>query len=576
MATSTVTSSPFSGNQEKEELSLLQDEICRAVERALLQLHPSCASTTDDSPLLDAIISSISFPNKSCRSTENLLSGKPYNIEIRIALKLYHQWRRKSTRKFTEKSDAHSTNSVTIISDLGLSRTLSSPKELAELIAPLLEEDIRNHPHWGLAPDVRCQPSGLLSLITWQRSQALRQQQNLFPCPHCIKWCKGEKGLWWHQQLNHQQEHEQATATAQATSNNQFAIVLYNINININNANAKNTFRQISQEQINLPINTDTALDPIRCIQDGNLPGLQHHIRHSNFQPASFVDPKGATPLMWAAGGGHLDMVRYLLENCHCDPLQPQKGKRSFAGRTALHWAARNGHLEVVQYLLVASSSSSSSSSSPGAADKQRQQLLEAATQDGTTAFGWACWQRHLEVMKCLCHAGCQMDGVNSFGCSPVLWCSQGTNGDGLAALQWLKEQGCLMQRVNNNGHGVLHKAAQRGQQDVGEWFVKECILNGVEDADKKQAENLLLLVGPDVEGYCPSDLAGMEGHEDFAKFLAKVEMNVCQLLNCLPQCTLPDGYCGALFVSARMGNELMCTWEKYGGLRRMKSCLMN
>ena len=101
------------------------------------------------------------------------------------------------------------------------------------------------------------------------------------------------------------------------------------------------------------------------------------------FNVATFLDNKGASPLMWAAGGGHLNIVRYLVEDCECSPMQPQQGKRAFSGRTALHWAARNGHLSVVEYLVL-----------------NCRVDLEAATIDGTTAFCWACWQGHLPIMR--------------------------------------------------------------------------------------------------------------------------------------------------------------------------------
>jgi ankyrin repeat protein len=48
-----------------------------------------------------------------------------------------------------------------------------------------------------------------------------------------------------------------------------------------------------------------------------------------------------------------------------------------------LHWAARNGHLPVVKYLAC-----------------ECEVDLEAATIDGTTAFCWACWQGHQNIME--------------------------------------------------------------------------------------------------------------------------------------------------------------------------------
>lgn len=549
----------------------LKEVISKSVEKAVCQLHHDASTQSSTVSLRETICSSIVFPNKETNiAPDNKLSGKPYNIEVRVALKMYHQWRRSQQsaddiKENDEKKGAAATSNekvsqvLTITSDLRLDRHLSSPKEFAELIAPLVEEDIRTHSQWGLVPDVRCQPSGILSLITWSRFQALRTQCNLLPCPKCIQWCKGEKGMWWHQQLHHQQQHEHAAAVAQAISNNEFTIVLYNGSNNhaLGFPSVATAEPSITQQEF------ASIADPIQCIQNGDLATLHQLVHSKQWDPVAFVDRKGATSLMWAAGGGHLDIVKYLLESCCCDPMQPQRGKRSFAGRTALHWAARNGHLMVVQYLVESTSNKN-----------DKQQLLEVATQDGTTAFGWACWQRHMDVMQFLHQQGCTLDGVNSFGCSPVLWCSQGSSGDGLAALQWLKIQGCYMRRVNNNGHGVLHKAAQRGQHEVAEWFVKECIgemLNVNED----EIDGIMALVGPDIEGYCPSDLAGVEGHEEFAKFLASVEIDVCTNLRRLPSYRLPRGIGdGVLTVYSPKLDDIMCIWEKYGGFRRMNSCL--
>ena len=48
-----------------------------------------------------------------------------------------------------------------------------------------------------------------------------------------------------------------------------------------------------------------------------------------------------------AAGGGHLEVVKYLIEDRGCDPNITDN-----YGWNALYCAARVGHLEVVKYLI--------------------------------------------------------------------------------------------------------------------------------------------------------------------------------------------------------------------------------
>ncbi|XP_063417182.1 uncharacterized protein LOC134699513 [Mytilus trossulus] len=92
----------------------------------------------------------------------------------------------------------------------------------------------------------------------------------------------------------------------------------------------------------------------------------------------------GLTPLMWAAGGGHLEVVTYLVS--HGSQLEAS----DWLGQTPLMWAALKGHLEVVTYLVTHGS-----------------QLEATSTVDGETALHCAAGNGHIDVTKLLLDQGC-------------------------------------------------------------------------------------------------------------------------------------------------------------------------
>lgn len=156
----------------------------------------------------------ISFPNKN----STYLDGKPHDIEIRAPLALFHRCVGKKRKRLIH-------HSVTAVSNFGVARTIHSPVQLASLLCCTLEETLR---YENLTNIIRPNASGIICLVTIERAQLLRESGR-FPCPQCVKWCKGEKGLWWHQQMDHGQEHAVAAATA-ASEKNVLALVVYNPN----------------------------------------------------------------------------------------------------------------------------------------------------------------------------------------------------------------------------------------------------------------------------------------------------------------------------------------------------------
>jgi hypothetical protein len=210
-----------------------------------------------------------------------------------------------------------------------------------------------------------------------------------------------------------------------------------------------------------------------------------------------------------AAGGGHLDVCRYLVERCGVDPLSSANARlarRGYNGRTALHWAARNGHVDVLRWLVEEC----------GTRGVVRGGV-DVGTADGTTAFCWAAWQGQLEATQYLCNeAGCDPHSKNGYGCNAAMWAAQGGHID---VCRYLRAQGVSFDLINHAGQGCLHKAAQRGHVQVCEWLV------GPEVALLRPSKPTAHLhcASNKTEGSTPSELARFGGHADLARWLEKV-----------------------------------------------------
>ena len=212
--------------------------------------------------------SSVSFTNNKNGSNGGEIAGKPHDMEVRAALMLYHRIHRYHCvrPKKRKKSEAPlplvsnppidekewenngSSLSLEIISDLGTRRKIDSINSLASLLALELEseltgdalpiDDISESEHAiihddrptdaqpAIFTDIRCDASGIICLLTLRRSNQLYSHGRI-PCPNCINWFKGSKGLWWHQLSVHGNQYSSATEVAAGVMNSS-PIIPYN------------------------------------------------------------------------------------------------------------------------------------------------------------------------------------------------------------------------------------------------------------------------------------------------------------------------------------------------------------
>jgi hypothetical protein len=209
----------------------------------------------------------------STASKKGDAGGQPHDIEVRIALSLYHKWKRRDRIK---------PSLLTIVSDFGIVRDIHSPKRLAELLCRPLEEAFQED---GIAHDVRVQPSGIICIVTYDRSELLRKAGKL-PCPYCCQWCKGTKGLWWHQQQKHVVEYAEATAVA-FSSINDLAIVPYNPNYHVTR---KAEIMKEKEDSKSTQLGTSRCSDdPIEFVKKGDLIKLKEAVEVSLLQRAPVV-----------------------------------------------------------------------------------------------------------------------------------------------------------------------------------------------------------------------------------------------------------------------------------------------
>jgi len=217
-------------------------------------------------------------------------------------------------------------------------------------------------------------------------------------------------------------------------------------------------------------------------------------------------DRNGAIAEHWAAGGGHIDCLEYLLslkkqhsfnnnKNNKTNHINPDSKTKRRDGKTSLHYAARNGHIDCIELLL----------------QQPECFKVDEPSGDGTTPLHMACYGGKFHAIKFLIEEHKAKPSLeNDWGCNASHWIAMTINdntNEVIQACDYLYNECQLsFHTKQKQGHTPLHKAAQRKNVHVIQWIARS-LKNGfeneeigLEDVGGNKPSDILESVGGDAE----------------------------------------------------------------------------
>jgi ankyrin repeat protein len=189
------------------------------------------------------------------------------------------------------------------------------------------------------------------------------------------------------------------------------------------------------------------------------------------------TDDDGNTSLLFAAWGGHLELMHFLIE--HNASLHEQNNN----GHSVLLSAANGGRINVVEWLITQGFS------------------LAETNNNGDTALLLAAYGGHRPLVEWLLARGASLDDRNGCGFTPLL---SAANGGQLEMAAWLLKNGSTMTEADNDGYTSLILGACGGNIELVNFFLE----NGAHLSERNHNGDTALLLA----AYC--------GHHDLVEWL--------------------------------------------------------
>ena len=223
----------------------------------------------------------------------------------------------------------------------------------------------------------------------------------------------------------------------------------------------------------------------------GNLEKVKKFVKEGydvNKKSERYFVPR--TPLMYAAGEGRFDVVKYLIDH------GADVSKKAWNKRTALHYASEGGDLKVVEILLSKGAEINANDEDcctplTLAAEWGHIDILlylidhgaDVKKKDGRkrTALHYASERGELKVVEALLSMDAEIDVENEYRCTPLMLAAEKGNND---ISMYLVDHGADVNKKDGRKRTALHFASERGDLKVVEALHNEGAEIDVEDED--------------------------------------------------------------------------------------------
>ncbi|KAG2471229.1 AND1A protein, partial [Polypterus senegalus] len=208
-------------------------------------------------------------------------------------------------------------------------------------------------------------------------------------------------------------------------------------------------------------------------------------------------------------------------------------------GRTALHWAAGAGHEQALRLLLE-----------HGAA-------IDDEDSFGMNALLLASWFGHLKILQILVNAGAKINCDNKNGMNLLHCAAQRGH---IKVLEFIMEdlEDVCIDKVDKMGKTALHLAAEQGQLEVVEFLIGFGCDHSIKDKEENTAIQLaaqsghsevlqkIVETGVDINEKNSKDMsalhyAALNGHEEITKILIDRGINIDAVNSVVPRLWTSD-----------------------------------